>query len=333
MSAQPAETYSQPIINEYYPQPEGHSSLSLVSEEESFVAAERNVLSETLSAYDKSYDINPSHPTDAPSGIEFDGASQTAVRNMYAQWDDLSAEQIELYASGIAMAQKVASQFVFSGMSYQEVLQEAHIGLHDAVKRFNPELSPYFSSYAQMRVKGHIVDRLRSDSTISRSDFNTVKAIKSVENPCLTDAEIATELGLPIKKIQDGRRAFNQQWTESLDALSTAETTSSFVPQSLQRAQSVIDRGFGTVDDNLGIAYANRALSEAISTVKTSNYDRDVGIFIGAVIHGEKLHVLCEPFGISDSRASQICKEIGQQLLTYFEDTDQVDALRTALRK
>ncbi len=83
-------------------------------------------------------------------------------------------------------------------------------GLIDAIEKFNPERGIKFETYAIARIKGAIIDELRAMDWVPRSVrarareienayINLENQLKRVPN----DAEVASELGISVKDLQD----------------------------------------------------------------------------------------------------------------------------------
>ncbi len=66
-----------------------------------------------------------------------------------------------------------------SHVDIQDLLQAASLGLYHALSRFDPEQGHEFESFAYPRIKGAILDELRSMDTISRTNRTKVKKIES----------------------------------------------------------------------------------------------------------------------------------------------------------
>lgn len=96
--------------------------------------------------------------------------------------------------------------------SYVEVadlVQCGVFGLIDAVERFDPERSPRFESYAVARIRGAILDELRAQDWVPRTVRGRVRELERAQERlearllrAATDAELAAELGLPVREVR-----------------------------------------------------------------------------------------------------------------------------------
>lgn len=83
-------------------------------------------------------------------------------------------------------------------------------GLIDAIEKFNPERGIKFETYAIARIKGAIIDELRAMDWVPRSVRSRAREIESayvvLENRLKrvpSDAEVADEMGVSTKELQD----------------------------------------------------------------------------------------------------------------------------------
>lgn len=81
-----------------------------------------------------------------------------------------------------------------------DLLSEAHIGLIDAINRFDPGKEVKFETYASIRIHGAIVDYLRKLDWAPRSLRQRAREIGQVEN------ELEQDLGAPPSEKQIAQR-------------------------------------------------------------------------------------------------------------------------------
>ncbi|MCP3921808.1 MAG: FliA/WhiG family RNA polymerase sigma factor [Desulfobacterales bacterium] len=97
-----------------------------------------------------------------------------------------------------------------SSVSFDELISAGSMGLIDAVDKFDAEKGVTLKTYAQFRIKGSILDELRSMDWYSRSMRKWItdieKAMVRVENEKgspATEEEVAEELDLTLEKYHD----------------------------------------------------------------------------------------------------------------------------------
>jgi RNA polymerase sigma factor for flagellar operon FliA len=111
------------------------------------------------------------------------------------------------------LVKHIAARFAMrlpSNVFFNELVSAGSLGLIDAVDKFDPSKHVSLKTYAQYRIKGAILDELRSMDTYSRSmrkkiqDIN--KAAKTVEDQkgdSATDEEICGQLGVSLEAYYD----------------------------------------------------------------------------------------------------------------------------------
>lgn len=107
------------------------------------------------------------------------------------------------------LVKRIAARFALkvpSSVLFGELVSAGSLGLIDAVDKFDHTKHVTFKTYAQYRIKGAILDELRSMDTYSRSMRKKIqdiaKAVKKVEmekSNVATDVEIAEELGIDLE--------------------------------------------------------------------------------------------------------------------------------------
>jgi RNA polymerase sigma factor FliA len=92
---------------------------------------------------------------------------------------------------------------------YEELANQGLLGLIEAVDHYDPAYGTRFSTYASMRIRGKVIDFLRSQDWLSRSARSRVRAVQKTfqnlleKNGCEpTEAEICASLGLEAEQVQ-----------------------------------------------------------------------------------------------------------------------------------
>lgn len=92
-----------------------------------------------------------------------------------------------------------------SSVMFEELVSAGSLGLIDAVDKFDPDKHVSLKTYAQYRIKGAILDELRSMDAYSRAMRKKIqsiaKAVKAVEDRAsqpAADPEVAAELGVSL---------------------------------------------------------------------------------------------------------------------------------------
>lgn len=92
---------------------------------------------------------------------------------------------------------------------YEDLVSQGLLGLVDAVDRYNPAHGTRFSTYAAWRIRGSILDHLRSMDWLSRSARRRVReAQKAIQRLWAATGQapdrqaLARELGLPEEEVE-----------------------------------------------------------------------------------------------------------------------------------
>jgi len=154
-----------------------------------------------------------------------------------------------------------------SSVNNDELISAGCLGLIDAVDKFNPRKDVSLKTYAQYRIKGSILDELRSMDWYSRSmrkkihDIEkAVFAFESRETRPANDEDIAAELGVSIAEYHEMLFEIHGASILSLDAFLRNEENS----ESKKTFQDNL-QGEDDPSDNLGKEELKKGVAKAIS--------------------------------------------------------------------
>ena len=178
-------------------------------------------------------------------------------------------------------------------------------GLIDAINKFEPSRGNKFETYAMSRIRGSIIDELRSIDWVPRSLRAKARAVEKaytkLEHELLrtpTDAEVADELGTTEEELQN---VFTQISFFGLVALEETVSVGADRSESVTLGDTIPDSGLGPVgafeveETKQILAQALNRLPEREKIVLTLYYYE--GLTLGQI--GEVLH-------ITESRVCQI---------------------------
>lgn len=137
------------------------------------------------------------------------------------------------------LVKQIASGFarkVPSSVLFDELISAGSLGLIDAVDKFDPDKHVTLKTYAQYRIRGAILDELRSMDRYSRSIRKKIQelaaATKKVEDSkgqIPSDEEIASELGVSLDEYNDMLTQIHGATVLSMDTfLKTKNNETSF---------------------------------------------------------------------------------------------------------
>lgn len=133
-----------------------------------------------------------------------------SVAEAYRTVDDFEKE--ELIKSYLPLVKKVVHRLAGrlpSEVDIREMLNSGIIGLVDALEKYDPKHETNFSTYAQFRIRGAILDSFRSQDWAPRSlrhkSHKLETAYQRLEQKlgrAATDEEVAAELGVDVETLQ-----------------------------------------------------------------------------------------------------------------------------------
>ena len=104
------------------------------------------------------------------------------------------------------VAQRIASRLP-SNIDIDDLISAGVIGLMDAIEKYDPSRDNKFKTYAEFRIRGAILDELRSQDWVPRSVRDKAKKIEktfaSLEQKFgrpATDKEVSAELGISMEE-------------------------------------------------------------------------------------------------------------------------------------
>jgi len=134
----------------------------------------------------------------------------------------------------------------------RDLMSAGVLGLMDAVNNFDPTRGVKFETYAKMRIRGAIIDELRSLDWIPRSTRSKSREIERTVSKLVgelgrfpTDEECAVELGWDLDKYHKTLGQVSLTTLLSLDE--TIDTASGGMP--VKRMDTVIGSDRSTLDD------------------------------------------------------------------------------------
>ena len=212
-----------------------------------------------------------------------------------------------------------------SHVDVQDLVQTGMIGLLEASERYNAARAVEFSTYANSRITGAILDELRRWDTCSRQDRKNAREIeqaktrlrqKNGEDP--TQAQIAKAVGLGL-----------EEYDRTLRHLESSKQPTSQVGDHKNEAADEMDRlpsGCESPFDTCSKLENSRLLHSYIEQLKPRQreilrlyYFQDLGLKeIGARL------------GVGEARISQLHKQAVMDLRRRIEADQRVSAARTS---
>ncbi len=171
------------------------------------------------------------------------------------------------------LVKQVAYRFAVrlpSSVLLDELISAGSLGLIDAVDKFDHAKDVSLKTYAQYRIKGAILDELRSMDTCSRSMRKKIqditkatKAIEDKKGSPATDSEICKSLGIDLAVYQDMLTDIHGAAVLSLDDFVKSNKNDTF---SQTRFQTGV-KGEDNPADHLDRAELKAVLANTIGTL------------------------------------------------------------------
>ncbi len=93
--------------------------------------------------------------------------------------------------------------------SYEDISSYGIEGLIDAVEKYTPKMGARFETYALVRIRGNIIDKVRSQDFLPRSVRRKIRDVKEAQDElkkqfgrAATNSEIANYLGIEKEKVE-----------------------------------------------------------------------------------------------------------------------------------
>jgi RNA polymerase sigma factor for flagellar operon FliA len=168
-----------------------------------------------------------------PEDVAADGAADP-VADLWRQYKRTGTTELrnQLVIRYSPLVKYVAGR-VRSGLPQSvdpaDLVSEGVIGLMDAIEKFEPERGLQFQTYAVPRIRGAIIDSIRSADWVPRSTRSSLRDLERARESCQqrlrrapTDAELAAEAGLTpaaLRTLRQRPTAFCHGADEELDAV------------------------------------------------------------------------------------------------------------------
>ena len=93
--------------------------------------------------------------------------------------------------------------------SFEDISSFGVEGLIDAVEKYSPKMGARFETYALVRIRGNIIDKIRSEDFLPRSVRQKIKNVKEAQDElklkygrAATNSEIASYLGMEKDRVE-----------------------------------------------------------------------------------------------------------------------------------
>jgi len=188
-----------------------------------------------------------------------------------------------------------------ASVELDDLIQAGMVGLLDALDRFDSGQGASFATYASQRVRGAMIDELRSRDwlprSVRRASRELNRAIQRLQHRlgrAPSEREIATELDMPMEEYHRLLYDVNNGFIEAFEESGTDETSASVVASDVPTAATPLEAlmAFGEREE---LARAIEKLPEREKLLLALYYQEDLNLKeVGAVL------------GVGESRVCQL---------------------------
>lgn len=189
-----------------------------------------------------------------------------------------------------------------------DMIQIGYMGLVDASHRYEPREGVTFAAYAAIRIRGSIMDFLRSNSTLCRTTIimqQKVKAaVQRLEGRLMRapeTPEVAEELGMPVTEYQDWLAQFATSQTASLDEVYDDQS-------------SLFQNNDPSAEDRLQLTQMRGLLRRALGKMP----EREALLLQLIFVDELNVYEVAEILGVTTGRVSQIKKAAIERLRGFI---------------
>lgn len=193
-----------------------------------------------------------------------------------------------------------------------DMLQVGYMGLVDASKRYTPQQGATFAAYAAIRIRGSIIDYLRSSSSLCRATIVMQQkmraAVTRLEQELLRTpekTEIATAMGITVGELEDWETQFGASQIKSLDEVYTDHSL-------------LFSDGHRTVEDKLMNDQMRAMLRRALEKLP----EREAQVLQLYFVEELNVYEIGDILGVTTGRVSQIKKAAVTRLRDLIADME-----------
>jgi len=212
---------------------------------------------------------------------------------------------VEHYLPLVKVAAGRLAMHLPSFVREEDLYSAGCVGLLSAVEHYDPQRDVRFETYALGRVRGAMLDELRSMDVLTRGVRERAARLRSAERGLrdagkpLSPAAVAEAAGMSLEELCDTERALSAAALASLDDEADAEGHS---------AASLV------VDSSAREPLEGMEREELLALVKEEMTDRD-RLLVVLYYHEElTLREIGAVLGVSESRVSQMHTEMAKRL-------------------
>ncbi len=252
-------------------------------------------------------------------------AEQRVIRRLWAEYKDSTSREardrlIVHYSPLVKYVAGRVSVGLPQNIEQADLVSYGIFGLIDAIDKFDLSRNIKFETYAIARIKGAIIDELRSIDWVPRSVRSKAKAVEKayakLEGSLLrtpTDDEVATEMGISPQELN---AVFQQVSFVGLIALDEMLSVSGERGETTTLGDTIADKTEGP-SEVFEVEETKEILADAINRLG----DREKVVLTLYYYEGLTLAEIGEVLGVTESRVCQIHSKAVIQLRSRLART------------
>jgi RNA polymerase sigma factor for flagellar operon FliA len=193
------------------------------------------------------------------------------------------------------------------------------VGLIGAIERFEPERGIKFETFAMTRIRGAIIDELRSLDWVPRSVRSRAREIEQVQaklehelQRAPTEAELAAKLNMTEEELQTALLEIANSSVYALDELWTVSDSSG---DQVSLLDTIADEGAADPQEALATTEVKDRLTEAIGGLP----EREQLVVALYYYENLTLREIGEVLGVTESRVSQLHTKAVMRLKSHLQ--------------
>jgi RNA polymerase sigma factor for flagellar operon FliA len=236
---------------------------------------------------------------------------QTQIKDLWARYkksgDEKAREQLVLaYSPLVKFVAGRMSSGLPAHIEEADLISYGLLGLIGAIERFEPEREIKFETFAVARIKGSIIDELRSLDWVPRSVRAKAREIEATQSRlehelgrAPTDEEVAGKLDISVEDFQESLMQISNSTVVALDELWTVSDSSG---DQVSLLDTMKDPNAVDPAKELGVSELKDRLAHAISRLP----EREKLVVALYYYENLTLREIGEVLGVTESRVSQL---------------------------
>ncbi len=252
------------------------------------------------------------------------GVKEVELRDLWRRYKDQgdNSARERLVVAYSPMVKFVAGRLGAGLPSHVEdadLISYGLVGLIGAIERFEPERGIKFETFAMTRIRGAIIDELRSLDWVPRSVRSRAREIEAAQaklehelQRAPTEAELASKLNLTEAELQSALLEIANSSVYALDELWTVSDSSG---DQVSLLDTIADEGAADPQEALATTEVKDRLTEAIGGLP----EREQLVVALYYYENLTLREIGEVLGVTESRVSQLHTKAVMRLKSHLQ--------------